>query len=210
MDNNIYGADGNTVLISQQNKFLITTGTAFKGTGGLTELRQTNTSSYTAAVANGALSGTTVGPTVVSSYFNFGAVDSTIYGLITTPPAIAGFTTTATSTFAPPSAWPTNPTLNTPYTKTFTVTTDTSVFGQTASASSTQTETRTYSTEQITTLVGSFAACKVKYDVTANGTTTTSFSWTVGSGRLKGHLLKSSTGAGVRTLEATVLLVNGS
>ena len=90
------------------------------------------------------------------------------------------------------------------------MTTDTSVFGQTASASSTQTETRTYSTEQITTLVGSFAACKVKYDVTANGTTTTSFSWTVGSGGLKGHLLKSSTGAGVRTLEATVLLVNGS
>jgi hypothetical protein len=131
------------------------------------------------------------------------------YGIITTPPACRVHTT-ATSTFTPPSAWPTNPTLNTPYTKTFTVTTDTSVFGQTASASSTQTETRTYSTEQITTLVGSFAACKVKYDVTANGTTTTSFSWTVGSGRLKGHLLKSSTGAGVRTLEATVLLVNGS
>ena len=112
------------------------------------------------------------------------------------------------SPLPPPSAAPTNPTWNPPYTKTFTGTTDPSVFGQTASASSTQTEPRTYSTEKIPSLGGSFAACKVKYDVTANGTTTTSFSWTVGSGRLKGHLLKSSTGAGVRTLEATVLLLS--
>lgn len=209
MDNNIYGADGTTVLIGQQNKFLITTGTTFKGTGGLTEIKQTNTSSYTSAAANGTLSGTTVGPTVVNSYFNFGGVDSTIYGLTSTTP-VGSITATSTITYAPAAVWPSNPSLNTPYTKTFTVTTDTSVLGQGSSASITQTETRTYSTEQITTMVGTFAACKVKTDVTVNGTTTSSFSWTVGSGRLKGHVLKSTNGAGVRTLEATVLLVNGS
>ena len=210
MDNNIYGADGTTVLIGQQNKFLITTGTTFKGTGGLTELKQTNTSTYSSNASNGALAGVTVGPTVVNSYFNFGAVDSTIYGLITTPPVIAGLSTTATSTYAPPAVWPSNPTLNTPYTKTLTVTTEVSVLGQNTSTTTTQTETRTYSIEQITTMAGSFAACKIKYDITANGASTSSFSWTVGSGRLKGHVLKSTNGAGVRNMEATVLLVNGS
>ena len=59
-------------------------------------------------------------------------------------------------------------------------------------------------------MVGTFAACKVKTDITLNNTTTTPYSWTVGSGRLKRHLLKSTTGAGARSLEATVLLVNGS
>ena len=210
MDTNIYAADGTTVTLNGQNKFLITTGTTFKGTGGLTEMSQTNTTSYTSASSNGSLAGTTVGPTVVKSYFNFGAVDTSIYGIITTPPAVAGISAVSTATYSPVAVWPTNPALNTPYTKTFTVTLDTAVLGQTTSSATTQTETRTYSTEQISTFAGTFASCKVKYDVAVNGVTTTTYSWQVGAGRLKGHLLKSTNAAGVRTLESTVLLVNGS
>ncbi len=44
--------------------------------------------------------------------------------------------------------------------------------------SATVSDSRTYSTEQITTLAGTFAACKVRYDDTRNGVTTTSYSWT--------------------------------
>jgi hypothetical protein len=211
MDANLYAADGSTILIKSQNAFRITTGTTFKGTGGLTELSQTNNSTFTSAAANGVTAGTTVGPTVVKSYFNFGPVDSIIYGIIATPPVTAGISTVVTSTFTPASIWPTNPALNTPYTQTFVINTEMSVPGVSLPpTTATTTETRTYSTEQITTLAGTFAACKVKYDLTTAGVTTTTFSWQVGSGRLKGHLLKSTNDAGVRTLESTVLLVNGS
>ena len=205
MDTNNYDVDGVTIASTGKNTFLITTGTSFNGTSGLTEMRQTNNSS----VLTGPGAGTTVGPTVVKSYFGFGAVDTSVYGIVTTS-TIMGFSTVLTATYTPAAVWPTNPTLNTPDTRTVTLKTDTSVLGQATSTTTTQTETRTYSADTITTFVGTNQACKVRYDVTASGSTTTSYSWTVGTGRLKGHLLKSTNATGVRTTESTVLTVNGS
>jgi len=205
MDTNNYDVDGVTIASTGQNTIVVTAGTSFNGASGLIELRQTNTTT----VLTGTAAGTTVGPSVVKSYFNFGAVDSSIYGIVTTA-TVLGFSTTNTVTYTPASVWPTNPALNTPYTTTYTLKTETSVLGQATSTSTTQTETRTYSTETISTFVGTNQACKMRSDVSANGSTTTSFSWTVGTGRLKGHLLKTANGAGVRTMEATKLTVNGS
>jgi hypothetical protein len=182
--------------MTQVNDFVVTGGATFKGTSGLIENAQTTN------VTSGTGAGTT---TLTKSYYSFGATESKTYGVINTS-TVMGFAITATISVNPATPWPTNPTLNTPYTNTSTLVTETSAGNFSAS----QTETRTFSTEQITTLAGTFAACKVKSDVTANGATTTSYSWTVGSGRLKGHLLKSTTAAGVRTLEVTALQVNGS
>jgi hypothetical protein len=196
MDNNIYGSDGNAVVMTQLNDFVVTGGKSFKTTSGLVELAQTTN------VTSGTGAGTTA---LTKTYYSFGATESKAYGIINTS-TVMGFSVSATVSFDPAMPWPTNPTLNTPYTNTVTVVTETSA----GNFSAAQTETRTFSTEQITTLAGTFAACKVKYDVTSNGTTTTTYSWQVGSGRLKGHLLKSATAAGVRTMEATALKVNGS
>jgi hypothetical protein len=205
MDTKNFDVDGVTIASKGQNTFLVTTGTSFNGTSGLIELRQTNNTTQ----LTGPGAGTTVGPTVVKSYLSIGAVDTSIFGIVTTA-TVSGFSSVLTATYTPAAVWPSNPTLNTPYTKTATLKTDISVLGQVTSTTTTQTETRTYSADTITTFVGTNQACKVRYDVTANGSTTTSYSWTVGSGRLKGHLLKSANATGVRTNESTVLTVNGS
>lgn len=196
MKNNIYGADGNSVAMTQTNDFVVSGGASFKGTSGLIENAQTTN------VTSGTGAGTIA---VTKTYYGLGSTESKAYGL-TNSSTVAGFTVAATVSFAPAMTWPNNPALNTPYTNSYTVTTET--MGTSLSVATT--ETRTYSTENITTLAGTFAACKVKTDTVANGTTTTAYSWQVGSGRLKGHVLKSVNGAGVRTLESTALTVNGS
>jgi hypothetical protein len=197
MNNNMYAADGNTIAMTQVNDFVITGGATFKGTGGLIENAQTTN------VTSGTGAGTTA---LTKTYYSFGATETKVYGIINTS-TVLGFAISATVSFDPAMPWPTNPTLNTPYSNTFTVVTEAN--GAPAT-SQTRTETRTFSTEQITTLAGTFAACKVRTDATAGGTIVTAYSWQVGTGRLKGHLLKSADAAGVRTMEATALQVNGS
>jgi hypothetical protein len=156
----------------------------------------------TSNVTSGTGSGTTA---LTKTYFSFGATESKSYGIINSS-TVMGISISGTVTFNPAMAWPTNPTLGTPYTNSY----STSIETMGVSTTQSQTEVRTYSAEQVTTLAGTFAACKVKTDLTVNGTTTTSYGWNVGSGRLKGHILKQTNGAGVRTMEATLLTVNGS
>ena len=156
MDNNIYAADGTTVLLSQQNKYTVKSGGNFRGTSGLIELSTDNTSTYTSAAANGALAGTTVGPTNVKSYYQIGASEVTNYGLVSTV-TVFGASFATTSYLTPAAGWPTNPTLNTPYTKTYTVTTEATAGIPGTSVS--QTETRTYQgVEQVTVPAGTFAS----------------------------------------------------
>ncbi len=196
MNNNIYNADGNTIAMTQVNNIVVNGGASFKGTGGLIELAQTTN------VTSGTGSGTTA---LTKTYYSFGASESKAYGIINSS-TVMGIAITGTVTFTPAMAWPTNPSLGVPYSNSYT----TSIETMGVTNTQTQSEVRTYSAEQITTLAGTFAACKVKTDLTINGTTTTTYGWNVGSGRLKGHILKQTTGAGVRTMESTLLTVNGS
>ena len=196
MNNNIYKADGNTIEMTQTHSMVVNGGTSFNGVNGLIELAQTSN------VTSGTGSGTTA---LTKTYYSFGPVESRSYGL-TNASTVMGMAINATVTFTPAMIWPTNPTLGTPYSNTYTI--NTSTMG--VNSSMTQTEVRTYSEEQITTLAGTYAACKYKSDVTSNGATSTTYTWNVGSGRLKGHLLMQKSGAGVRTMEATQLTVNGS
>jgi hypothetical protein len=196
MNNNIYKADGSSIEMTQVHNIIVNGGASFKGTGGLIELAQTSN------VTSGTGSGTTA---LTKTYFSFGATESKSYGIINSS-TVMGISISGTVTFNPAMAWPTNPTLGTPYTNSY----STSIETMGVSTTQSQTEVRTYSAEQVTTLAGTFAACKVKTDLTVNGTTTTSYGWNVGSGRLKGHILKQTNGAGVRTMEATLLTVNGS
>lgn len=196
MNNNIYKADGNTIEMTQTHSIVVNGGTSFNGVGGLIELAQTSN------VTSGTGSGTN---SLTKTYFGFGPVESKSFGL-TNASTVMGMAINATVTFSPALIWPTNPTLGTPYSNTYTI--NTSTMG--VNSSTTQTEVRTYSEEQITTLAGTYAACKYKSDVTTNGVTTTSYVWNVGSGRLKGHLLKQTNAAGVRIMESTLLTLNGS
>ena len=196
MNNNIYKADGTSIEMTQVNNIVVNGGASFKGTGGLIELAQTTN------VTSGTGSGTTA---LTKTYYSYGATESKSYGIVNSS-TVMGFAVTGTVSFAPAMIWPTNPTLGIPYSNTYTMTTET--MGTTVTQS--QTDVRTYSTEQVTTLAGTFAACKTKYETTVNGSSTTSYSWNVGSGRLKGHILKQANGAGVRTMESTLLTVNGS
>jgi len=196
MNNNIYKADGNSIEMTQVHNMVVNGGASFKGTGGLIELAQTTN------VTSGTGSGTTA---LTKTYYSYGATESKSYGILNES-TVMGFAITGTVSFTPAMIWPTNPTLGVAYSNSYTMTTET--MGTTVTQP--QTDVRTYSAEQITTLAGTFAACKTKYETTVNGTTTTSYGWTVGSGRLKGHILKQTDGAGVRTMEATLLTVNGS
>lgn len=208
MDSNVYAADGTTILLSQQNKYRVNSGGSFRGTTGLSELVTDNTTTYTSAAANGALAGTTVGPVNIKSYSNVVGTEALTYGLVTTT-TIVGFSFAITSYFTPPTAWPLTPTLNTPYRTTSTVTTEATATSP--ASSSAQTVTTTFlGVEQVSVAAGTFAGCKYKTDSTAGATTTSSFSYIVATGRLKGHILKQENASGVRTLEAKVLLLNGS
>ena len=196
MNNNIYKADGSSIEMTQVHNMTVNGGASFKGTGGLIELAQTTN------VTSGTGSGTT---SQTKTYFSFGATESKSYGIVNSS-TVVGISVSSTVSITPAMIWPTNPTLGVAYTNTYTTSTET--LGV-ASAQS-KTEVRTYSAEQITTLAGTFAACKIKTDTTTSGTTTTSYAWNVGSGRLKGHILKQANGSGVRTMESTLLTVNGS
>ncbi|GAB4218498.1 MAG: hypothetical protein Fur007_24580 [Rhodoferax sp.] len=196
MDNNIYASDGNTIQMTQSNTSVVKGGSTFGTTTGLTEVAQTTT------VLTGAGSGTTA---VTKTYYDFGSDKTKIYGVVNNS-TVAGFAISATMTFVPAEEWPTNPELNKPYTSSYVVNTQASGISTTAN----NTETRTFSVEQLTTLAGTFATCKVKTDLTSNGTTTTSYTWYVGAGPQKGHLLKTADANGVRTMEVTLLQVNGN
>jgi len=196
MKNNVYYHDGISIAMTQVNDFVINGGASFNGSGGLIEIAQTTKG----------ISGIDSHATALTkSYVSYSASEEKLFGF-TNAYTAKGMPVSTFVSFSPTPSWPIKPTLGTPYTNTYTQTEK--IMGTPVSA--TVSDSRTYSTEQITTLAGTFAACKVRYDDTRNGVTTTSYSWTVGSGRLKGHLLRSATGAGVRTVEATALTVNGS
>ncbi len=198
MDNNIYDASGQTIAQRQQNKFSIRTGATFRAESGLTEINQDTTT---------VVSGVSVQANT-KSYGKVNGANFSTYGVVNTSTA-AGFTVASTIVLNPASAVPTSPALNTPYTNRYATTTDVNGAAQ---APVNQTVVTTYEgIETISVPAGTFAACKIKTETTiGTAAPVTSFSWTVASGRLKGHVLRSTTGAGVRQLEATVLLVNGS
>jgi hypothetical protein len=65
-------------------------------------------------------------------------------------------------------------------------------------------------------LAGTFAACKAKVETVvvvdvASGSTNPSvnYTWSVGSGRYKGLVVRTADERGVKTMEATRLIVNG-
>lgn len=207
-DANIYAADGSTVLLKSQNKITVKSGGNFRGTNELTELSQDTTTTYTSASANGSLAGTSVN-TNVKSYFKANGTDYLTYGLVTTATMPVLGTYAVTTYVTPAWGWPIAPALNTPYTRTYTTTNEATAY--TAASTSTQTVTQTYlGVEQVSVPAGTFSGCKYKSETTVSGTTTVTYGYIVASGRLKGHILKTENAAGVKTLEATVLLLNGS
>ena len=140
-------------------------------------------------------------------YVDFGDVRQT-YGL-TVSNLFQGATTTASSYFTPYAytGGPVSPALNTPYVASFSTTTE---VGGTAQPALAQTSTTTYSVESVTVLAGTFPACKIKVEVTGGATTgNVSYAWLVASGRYKGLFLRSANANGVKTSEATRLLLNG-
>ena len=208
MDNISYGSDGTTALISQQNKYTVKGGGNFRGEGGLTELSGDITSSYTSATANGPLAGTTVGPVNVKTYYKISGADSLNYGLVSTSSSF-GFSFSVTSFYTPAWGFPTQPTLNVPYTRSYTVTTEATA--TVPGSSLAQSTTVTYlGVEQVSVLAGTFAACKTRLETTSSGQTTVTYNWIVAAGRLKGHTLKTEDASGKKILEAKVLLLNGS
>lgn len=205
LDSNIYDPTGQTILQKQQAKYTIRSGASFRSESGLTEVNQDTATSFTTAPANGVTAGTTVLANV-KSYSKVVGNDSSFSGVLITS-STAGFSTVATIYLTPALLLPTNPALNTPYARTYTSTVETFGFSQ----PSTQTLTTTYlGVETVSVPAGTFAACKTKTDTVVTGVApVTSFSWTVASGRLKGHILKTANANNVTQTEATVLLVNG-
>jgi hypothetical protein len=209
VDSSVFAADGTTILQAQQAKYQVRSGASFRSETGLLELSIDTTSTFTNATANGPSAGTTVGPINVKSFSRITATETLNYGV--TAVISAGPTTFNTLTFLTPALnLPTSPVLGTPYSRTYSSTVE--ITGLPSQPPASQTVITTYlGIEQVSVPAGTFSACKQKADTTtAAGVTTTSFSYTVASGRLKGLLLRTEDATGRRTLEAKTLLVNGS
>lgn len=194
----MYNTDG-SIIGTERHMLTIADGTSFHGTSGLKEQTDDLTLTYSSAVG-GSTSNTknkVYSNFVGGEFFNYGFTSST---------TLAGNTTNVLTYFSPPaSTAPFQPALNTPYSRTYTTVTE--VDGK-AQPASTQTVTTTFSVEQITVLAGTFQACKLKSEV-SGPQANVYYTWTVGSGRLKGITLKQAGGDGVKRSEAKVILLNG-
>jgi hypothetical protein len=207
IDANVYYTDGTTIIATQQRKFVTSGGASFRGRTGLHLVNQVNTTTYSNAAVNGSFGGSVM-TTTENNYSAVVGDSRQTYGL-TISNLFQGNTTTASSYFTPYAytGGPVSPALNTPYVASFSTTTES---GGTTQPALAQTNTTTYSVETITVLAGTFPACKIKVEVTG-GTVTgeVSYAWLVASGRYKGLFLRSANGNGVKTSEATRLVVNG-
>lgn len=207
IDANVYHTDGTTVIATQQRKFATSNGASFRGRTGLFLVNQVNATTYSNVAINGSFGGSVMTTTENNYSSVVGDVRQT-YGL-TVSNLFQGSTTTASSYFTPYAytGGPVSPALNTPYVASFSTTTESAGVTQPALA---QTSTTTYSVESVTVLAGTFPACKIKVEVTGGATVgNVSYAWLVASGRYKGLFLRSANANGVKTSEATRLLVNG-
>ncbi len=207
IDANVYHTDGTTVIATQQRKLATSTGASFRGRTGLFLVNQVNTTTYSNVAINGSFGGAVMTTTENNYSSVVGDVRQT-YGL-TVSNLFQGSTTTASSYFTPYAytGGPVSPALNTPYVASFSTTTEA---GGTTQPALAQTSTTTYSVESVTVLAGTFPACKIKVEVTGGATVgNVSYAWLVASGRYKGLFLRSANANGVKTSEATRLLVNG-
>ena len=207
IDSNVYGPDGATVISTLQRKFATSGGASFRGNTGLFLINGVNTVTYTNAVVNGTFGGSVV-TTTENSYSKVVGDERQTYGL--TVSVVVQGTTTAASSYFTPYAYtgaPLNPALGTTYTNSFSTTTE--VGGQ-VQPTLAQTGKTTYTTESVTVPAGTFAACKVKVEASGGATVSNvSYSWLVGSGRYKGLVVRTANANGVKTSEATHLMVNG-
>lgn len=210
IDGNVYGADGSTIVSTQQRKISTSGGASFRGQTGLFLVNQVNTTTYSTVAVNGMFAGSVVA-TTENGYSKVVGNERQTYGLtVSTVSTVSpGVTTAASSTFTPYSSTgaPLSPVLETAYTSKYSTTTE---FNGTTQAPLAQTSITTYTTEPVTVLAGTFAACKIKVEVSGGATVSNvSYAWLVGSGRYKGLILRTANGSGVKTSEATRLLVNG-
>ena len=207
IDANVYHTDGATIIATQQRKLATSTGASFRGRTGLFLVNQVNTTTYSNVAINGSFGGAVMTTTENNYSSVVGDVRQT-YGLAVSN-LFQGSTTTASSYFTPYAytGGPVSPALNTPYVASFSTTTEA---GGTTQPALAQTSTTTYSVESVTVLAGTFPACKIKVEVTGGATVgNVSYAWLVASGRYKGLFLRSANANGVKTSEATRLLVNG-
>lgn len=199
-----YASDETTQLSSTQTKFSVKDGANFRGTSGLLEVAAAVTVVYSAAAANGILAGKTTGPVDVKAYVKPTTSDLLGYGYV----AESSATGAVTTYFTPATSGPLSPALNTPYSQTYTATTE-------ATATAPQTVVNT--TEEVTYLgaesvsvpAGTFTACKIKATTTRNGVASTAYKWLLASGAGRGLTLKEADANGKKTMEAKVVLVNG-
>jgi len=207
IDGNVYYTDGTTVISTQQRKFATSNGATFRDRTGLFQITQVNATTYTNAAVNGSFGGSVITTTENDYSSVVGDVRQT-YGL-TISNLFQGVTTTASSYFTPYAytGASVNPALGTAYTASYSTTTQS---GGTTSPTLAQTSITTYSTESVTVLAGTFPACKIKLEVTGGATVANvSYAWRVASGRYKGLVVRTANASGVKTSEATRLLVNG-
>lgn len=207
IDGNVYHSDGITVISTQQRKFATSNGASFRDKTGLFLVNQVNTTTYSNAAVNGSFGGSVMTTTENNYSSVVGDVRQT-YGL-TISNVFQGVTTTASSYFTPYAytGGPVNPALGTAYTASYSTTTQS---GSTTTPALAQTSTTTYSAESVSVLAGTFPACKIKVEVTGGATTANvSYAWLVASGRYKGLVVRTANANGVKTSEATRLLVNG-
>lgn len=207
IDGNVYGEDGTTIISTQQRKLSTSGGANFRDKTDLFLITQVNTTTYTNAAVNGTFGGSVVS-TTENNYSKVVGDGRQTYGM-TVSSVFQGNTTAASSYFTPYAytGAPLNPALATAYTSSFSTTTEVAGMTQAPLA---QTSITTYTTEPVTVLAGTFAACKVKVEVSGGATVSNvSYAWLVGSGRYKGLVVRTANGSGVKTFEATHLMVNG-
>ncbi|CAM3925771.1 hypothetical protein [Paracidovorax anthurii] len=207
IDANVYYTDGTTVIATQQRRFSTSNGASFRDKTDLFLVNQVNTTTYTNAAVNGSFGGSVMTTTENNYSKVVGDVRQT-YGL-TVSNLFQGNTTTASSYFTPYAytGAPLNPALDTAYAANYSTTTES---GGTTQPPLAQTSTTTFSSESVSVLAGTFPACKIRIEVTGGATTANvSYTWLVAAGRYKGLVVRTANGSGVKTSEATRLVVNG-
>ncbi|GKT24590.1 hypothetical protein [Acidovorax sp. SUPP3334] len=207
IDGNVYHSDGTTVISTQQRKFATSNGASFRDKTGLFLVNQVNTTTYSNAAVNGSFGGSVM-TTTANNYSSVVGDARQTYGL-TVSNLFQGTTTTASSYFTPYAytGAPLNPALGTAYTASYSTTTES---GGTTQPALAQSSITTYSAESVSVLAGTFPACKIKVEVTGGATiANVSYAWLVASGRYKGLVVRTANASGVKTSEATRLLVNG-
>lgn len=172
-----YGPDGSTIISTQQRKITTSGGASFRGQTGLFQVNEVNGITYSNAAVNGTFGGRAL--TVTENIYSKVVGDAReTYGL-TVSTLFQGATTAAFSYFTPYAytGAPLNPALATAYTSSYSTTTE---FNGVTQAPLAQTSITTYTTESVAVLAGTFAACKIKVEVSGGATVSNvSYAWLV-------------------------------